>query len=475
MRIDHLVEPDLEFGGGRRHIDIRFGIMDFGPLDVERDRLRKISLGVVGTPENLEALLGWLDSCRNEVPAKPNAAQPNLFPPFPGFNEEAGFESTLLIEKGSLREIPTKDFETLANHGSHSFLIAEAVRLFIAELEILQERQGVDVVLLAVPPTLAHAKDQPEEKEDDGTPPLDFRRLVKARAMEVLKVPVQLVLPSTYDPSFARARKRRPSTRQPLQDKATRAWNLHTALYYKAGGTPWRLLRDPHDLSACYVGVSFYRNLGGDQVQTSMAQVFNERGDGIVVRGAEVQVTKRDRVPHLKGADAEKLLTDALERYRSEHGHAPARIVLHKTSSFNEAEIEGFRASAQGHRIDRIDLVSIERSGTRLFRRGEYPPLRGTLLVSDHLHWLYTRGSVPFYQTYPGMYVPRPVTFRVAASDTAPRALATEILSLTKMNWNTTQFDNGMPITIKAARDVGHVLKYISANGYVAPRYSFYM
>ena len=28
---------------------------------------------------------------------------------------------------------------------------------------------------------------------------------------------------------------------RPLQDEATRAWNFHTALYYKAGGTPWRL------------------------------------------------------------------------------------------------------------------------------------------------------------------------------------------------------------------------------------------
>ncbi len=33
MRIDHLQEPELEFGLGQ-HVDIRFGIMDYGPLDV---------------------------------------------------------------------------------------------------------------------------------------------------------------------------------------------------------------------------------------------------------------------------------------------------------------------------------------------------------------------------------------------------------------------------------------------------------
>src|SRR5918911_4346851 len=33
--------------------------------------------------------------------------------------------------------------------------------------------------------------------------------------------------------------------RHTLQNQATQAWNIHTALYYKAGGIPWRLLRDP--------------------------------------------------------------------------------------------------------------------------------------------------------------------------------------------------------------------------------------
>ena len=54
MRIDHLAEPELEFGGGR-HIDIRFGILNYGPLDLESDLApRRIRLGVVGTPEDVE-------------------------------------------------------------------------------------------------------------------------------------------------------------------------------------------------------------------------------------------------------------------------------------------------------------------------------------------------------------------------------------------------------------------------------------
>ena len=44
-------------------------------------------------------------------------------------------------------------------------------------------------------------------------------------------------------------------------------------------GTPWRLPHQSTALSACFVGVSFYKTAEGDRLMTSMAQVFNELGD----------------------------------------------------------------------------------------------------------------------------------------------------------------------------------------------------
>jgi hypothetical protein len=37
-----------------------------------------------------------------------------------------------------------------------------------------------------------------------------------------------------------------------------------------------------------------------------------------------------------------------------------------------------------------------------------------------------------------------------------------DTLALTKMNWNTTQFDGRLPIPITAARSVGRVLRYVA-------------
>ena len=58
--------------------------------------------------------------------------------------------------------------------------------------------------------------------------------------------------------------------------------------------------------------------------------------------------------------------------------------------------------------------------------------------------------SVQFFHAYPGMYVPRPLELTVANSEAPLRQLANEILSVSKLNWNNTQFDGGEPITARA-------------------------
>ncbi len=87
MTIAFLDEPALEFGGNGRHIDIRFGIMEHGPLDRARGTApRRLRVGLVGSPDTLAGTLGWLNRCKNGVAAKPSH-QPNLFPS-PHFSPE---------------------------------------------------------------------------------------------------------------------------------------------------------------------------------------------------------------------------------------------------------------------------------------------------------------------------------------------------------------------------------------------------
>lgn len=172
------------------------------------------------------------------------------------------------------------------------------------------------------------------------------------------------------------------------------------------------------------------------------------------------------------------LLSEALKRYRAEHKTLPARLVLHKTSSFTDEEAHAFKESAERAFIETLDLVWVSNSDpTRLFRAGtNNPPLRGTMLeLGTDRAILYTRGTVPFYGSYPGMYIPAPLSLRIASSERSLHFLAEETLALTKMNWNVTQFDGREPITLRTSAQVGRVLRFVPKNTQLPGRYAYFM
>ncbi|MBA2638170.1 MAG: hypothetical protein H0U79_08135 [Solirubrobacterales bacterium] len=112
----------------------------------------------------------------------------------------------------------------------------------------------------------------------------------------------------------------------------------------------------------------------------------------------------------------------------------------------------------------------------RLYRDGYQPPLRGTLteLEPDHA-LLYTRGAVEYYGTYPGQYVPTPIALRAHRCERSLHELAEEVLALSKMSWNSTQFDGRLPVSIRTARQVAEIVRRLRDDDPVEPRYSFYM
>jgi len=116
-----------------------------------------------------------------------------------------------------------------------------------------------------------------------------------------------------------------------------------------------------------------------------------------------------------------------------------------------------------------------ESSPISLLRNGSYPVLRGTFVELDGKGLLYTRGSVPYYSTYPGMRVPNPLLLCPhKQTDRSITQIAEEILALTKVNWNSTQFDQKLPAPIRASREVGRVLKHVAQSGMVRADFRFY-
>jgi len=307
--------------------------------------------------------------------------------------------------------------------------IGKAVMLYYEEVRFLAEHRHVDVIVCVIPDRL-HDVIAPDARDDDEetlepsidvTGEMNFRRALKARTMHLAR-PLQLIRESSLNPKV-----------RGQQHAATKAWNFCTALYYKSGPTvPWKLVSAPSRPTSCAVGVAFYRSRDYQSLHTSLAQVFDELGNGLILRGSPVDIDRENRNPHLSESQAAELFKRAMDEYRVAMRTMPARVVIHKSSNYTQAEIAGFDGAAQELRIHTVDLVTVMNSKLRLFRRGSYPPYRGTLItLGEDRHLLYTRGSVWFYATYPGMYIPEPIELRIVRSEETPLFLAAEIIALT--------------------------------------------
>lgn len=159
---------------------------------------------------------------------------------------------------------------------------------------------------------------------------LNFRRAIKAKSMR-WGIPIQLIQRSTILGKKPRGRK------LPLQEKATRAWNFCTALYYKADGIPWCPLTVEKD--TCFIGIDFYVAQERSEsltIRTSVAQAFDYLGQGLVLRGDPFEWNEEQygRSPHMTRDGALRLITTTLQEYVNVRETPPKRVVVHKPSRF---------------------------------------------------------------------------------------------------------------------------------------------
>lgn len=105
---------------------------------------------------------------------------------------------------------------------------------------------------------------------------------------------------------------------------------------------------------------------------------------------------------------AANLAEKVLAQYRELSGGSPLRIVLHKTSKFNEAELAGFKVALRN--IPIVEPINMAPSMFRLVQFGAYPPRRGTLCqINNTSTYLFTSGYMPEWKTYPGPHIPTPL------------------------------------------------------------------
>ena len=397
LRISILAEPLLEFGSAR-DTRVKEGLAAGGPLSLNLGPAHPTiaRVGLVGTKEALTHTRSFLQRMRNlVVTGKPPSL---LNPNFPGFR--AVFSTDLALEPRWVKEIPAASFEAAMELPAEK-AFATCLALWSTAVHELAERDTPpDTVICCLPKALldhcrtierrqdrsqSHRRtrrpaakggyvqpslfdplpqDSIEEASSSTDEDLifrDFRRALKAEAMNVgTPIPIQLVTPSLYEEGYRRQ-----------QDPATRSWNLAVALFYKVGGIPWRLVTEIEQ--TCFVGISFHhlRTTERHLVYSSLAQAFSSEGDGFALRGEAVPYDEEKRSVHLDEAQTRRLLDQVLAAYQDRTGRDPLRVVLHKSSAFDPAEVAGAEAALS--RVPSWEPITLRTGEFRLIRQGSVP------------------------------------------------------------------------------------------------------
>lgn len=494
IRIECLPEPKLIFGGNHTGVEPRKMLVKYGAPDRV---IRDIRIGLVGPEDDIRFARNWLPHLNSMWVAREKNAR--RYRDYPGAANLFGVQ--FVVDDRFIRAVdPDRLAHAIVKKPEHESF-DELLELFDGRITSLSGDVRPDVIVVCLPEQIADLRisnprltasekaalerlEQEEELEQmllfqpspeelkiadelrTRAEDLLFRtfyRALKARVMSHKNpVPVQVIRRDTFT---------RPDVDG--QSVATRSWNLATSLYYKAGGEPWR----PADLpqNTCFVGISFHhlKRGDGDVVYASVAQAFSSELEPFALKGQTISHDqRRDRQPYLDHSQASGLLNDVLDRYEHTAGFLPTRVVLHKTSTYQPEEQEGFMSAAL-HRVPACDLVWMRSTPFRLIRRGMQEPWRGTFCTVGEDVYLFTSGYVSWWNEYPGPHIPAPLQIG-GHGDLDLREKAKELLLLTKMNWNSSEGIGRYPITISFARKVGALMAELS-DGEPNPSYRFYM
>lgn len=454
-------EPQLCFADGRTCTDPKVGIPLYGPRSLNTTRHKhEIHVGFIGTGEAVEHAMAFLTTCSDGIDGDDDHS------PFPGFRADRGFRSDLKFNDQIVEKITQHEREELLHVTNGRERFERTMGLLDSKMNVLTRRDHpLDFVFLVLPQDL-YLKCRTANYRVKGVDiNRNLRRAFKAMSMTYLK-PTQILLETTTGLTESRPK---------LDHQSVIAWNLFCGLYFKNEGLPWGPVGLPP--SSCHVGISFYRPHGeSSTLRASVVQAFDENGDGLVLRGPEFHWDDRKdgRSPHLSDEMAAGLMQQVLRQYERERDHPPVRVIVHKVSGYEEAEKRGFQSALS--KVRQYDLLAVHPvSTTRLVRAGKRPPLRGTSFQFGDQRFLYTTGYVPDLGRYPHGHVPSPLLITDHVGDTHTDRLQQEILTLTKMNWNSANMHGLWPITLRFSRLVSDVLREVPEGQLPNPKFKYYM
>lgn len=483
-----LPEPSLTFAYGQQLDHPKDGLLLYGPY-YNPHAGGRIRVGLIATEEGAVRYEKWVKRLSKVIhPLKDDDPNHTVFPGFHAvFQTEWPEKPTesLLVDAIELHRAICMEDRHQAIHKAVS-LYADAITTSIRE----RSEVSIDLWIAVIPeevyrlgrPQSKVTKDERQQSDllmnkkaatrllsepslfdvDNRAAEiylyeLNFHNQLKARLLQH-KVVVQVVRETTLAPEEFKKSNGMPL--RALQDPATLAWNLATTAFFKAGGQPWKL-STPRP-GVCYVGVVFKKEVLGASENNACcgAQMFLDSGDGVVFRGAVGPwYSPSNKQFHLTLEKARDLMGLVVNAYRQSHGGtSPTELFIHGKTRFSTAEWEGFRETVPEN--CRVVCVRIREDLTlKLFRRGLTNVPRGLAWAESATKgFLWTKGFTPRLQTYPGREVPNPLSIEIVRGKADINVVMNDVLALTKLNYNTCIYGDGVPVTLRFADTIGEIL-----------------
>ena len=251
-------------------------------------------------------------------------------------------------------------------------------------------------------------------------------------------------------------------------------WGLSTGIFAKANGELWR----PRyfDDETAFIGIS-YSMLSDGGYYVGCSQLFDSCGNGmrlIINQLKDPKVIREN--PYMSKEDAQYVIGNLLRAYyRSSPTAKLKRVVVHKSSDFQQSEIDGINMALAS--IENVELLQIQEYSDwcAIQSNGEYNEgmsgfsvKRGlTTKIDDDKLLIWTHGCIKdaellgnrnYYKG--GRGIPAPILVKRYQGKSSADLIVNEILMLTKMNWNSGDcLYKNLPVTVDFSKIVAKMAK----------------
>lgn len=256
-------------------------------------------------------------------------------------------------------------------------------------------------------------------------------------------------------------------------------WALSLAIYVKSSRIPWVVSGISSDTAFAGIGYCLNKTDSGSNIVVGCSHIYSADGQGMKYKLSKINDCTFDhkRNPYLSEDEAYRLGLNIKELFYKSFSEMPKRVVIHKRTPFRYDEIKGLTESLSSAGIKDIDLLEIALEDdlkcfefTRTMDTIDGFPVRRGLCfpLNNNTMYLYTHGIAPsvrnpnYKYIQGGKTIPQPLKIIKHHGNGTMIQIATEILGLSKMNWNSFGLYSKLPCTIDSSNEIARIGRLLS-------------